>query len=240
MNHDDEFATWDAAYVLGALPPDERRLYEDHVADCAACTARLAEIASLPGLLANTAMESSAAPVIPIPSYAAFAKKVRRRKARWVSAAAAAVLVIGAGAVALGPTVSTAFNDAGAGASHATATPTVIPSGGTQGVQSALHFTSTGQTSLTASGSVQSAPWGSTVSWTCSYASVSTNYAGAAQEYELVLVPRAGEPTVAATWWAGQGETVAPVTTTSLASNDISAVQIRLAGSEDILLTAKP
>lgn len=240
MNDDDEFTTWDAAYVLGALPPDERRLYENHVAACTACTARLAELAALPGLLATAALESSAAPVLPVPAYAVFAKRVRRRRTQWVSAAAAAVLVMGAVAVALGPTVNSAFNDARSGAGHSTSTPTDSPSGTSQEVQTALNFTSTGQTSLTASGHMESTPWGSTISWKCSYATGSTNYAGATQEYELVLVSSAGKSTVAATWWAGQGETVAPVATTSLAAKDMTAVQIRLAGSEDILLTATP
>ena len=47
------FADWDAAYVLGALPPVERRAYEDHVAGCARCRAALVELAPLPGLLAR-------------------------------------------------------------------------------------------------------------------------------------------------------------------------------------------
>ncbi|MDT5019219.1 MAG: hypothetical protein QOD39_5379, partial [Mycobacterium sp.] len=32
--HDDRYATWDAAYVLGSLSDDERREYEAHLATC--------------------------------------------------------------------------------------------------------------------------------------------------------------------------------------------------------------
>ncbi|MFI2489569.1 anti-sigma factor family protein [Promicromonospora kroppenstedtii] len=47
----DEFAEWDAAYVLGALSPSDRRAYERHLAGCAACRSAVAELAGLPGLL---------------------------------------------------------------------------------------------------------------------------------------------------------------------------------------------
>ncbi|MFE7507626.1 anti-sigma factor family protein [Promicromonospora sp. NPDC057488] len=47
----DEFAEWDAAYVLGALGPSDRRAYERHLAGCAACRSAVAELAGLPGLL---------------------------------------------------------------------------------------------------------------------------------------------------------------------------------------------
>ena len=39
------------AYVLGALDPDERRRFEEHLSGCALCTAELAEFAALPSLL---------------------------------------------------------------------------------------------------------------------------------------------------------------------------------------------
>jgi hypothetical protein len=49
------FAEWDAAYVLGALAPVDRRAYEDHLAGCERCRAAVAELAPLPGLLARAA-----------------------------------------------------------------------------------------------------------------------------------------------------------------------------------------
>ncbi|MGN6501527.1 MAG: anti-sigma factor family protein, partial [Pseudolysinimonas sp.] len=44
-------ADWDAAYVLGALSPADRREYEDHLSECERCRAAVAELGALPGLL---------------------------------------------------------------------------------------------------------------------------------------------------------------------------------------------
>jgi len=47
----EEYAELDAAYVLGALAPAERRDYERHLERCERCRAAVAELAMLPGLL---------------------------------------------------------------------------------------------------------------------------------------------------------------------------------------------
>ena len=39
------------AYVLGALSPEERRRFEEHLDGCALCAAELAEFADIPALL---------------------------------------------------------------------------------------------------------------------------------------------------------------------------------------------
>ena len=46
--------TYDAGpYVLGALPPEDRRAFEEHLATCALCQAEVREFAGLPGLLSR-------------------------------------------------------------------------------------------------------------------------------------------------------------------------------------------
>ncbi|WP_030143171.1 anti-sigma factor family protein [Mycetocola saprophilus] len=47
------FDEWDAAYVLGALGPADRRAYEEHLAECERCRLHMSELASLPGLLSR-------------------------------------------------------------------------------------------------------------------------------------------------------------------------------------------
>ena len=49
----DPFEHEDAAYVLGALSHEDRLAYEEHLRTCARCSAAVAELAVLPGLLAR-------------------------------------------------------------------------------------------------------------------------------------------------------------------------------------------
>ncbi|MGN6088581.1 MAG: anti-sigma factor family protein [Actinomycetales bacterium] len=44
---------WDAAYVLGALPPADRAVFEAHLETCAVCRDAVGALAPLPGLLAR-------------------------------------------------------------------------------------------------------------------------------------------------------------------------------------------
>src|SRR4029453_17625580 len=50
----------DAAYVLGALSPAERREFEEHLATCPHCQAAVSELAGMPGLLAQVSPADAA------------------------------------------------------------------------------------------------------------------------------------------------------------------------------------
>ena len=45
----DEFALYDAAYVLGALSPADRREFEAHLQGCPACASAVSELAGMEG-----------------------------------------------------------------------------------------------------------------------------------------------------------------------------------------------
>jgi hypothetical protein len=103
------------AYVLDALEPDEQMLMQQHVQECAVCSAAVQELEGLPRLLAGVQTPGDT-PVAPAPSEFAFerfrrsatavaAPRRRRGRWRWTVAAAAAALVIG-GAVATGVAVT--------------------------------------------------------------------------------------------------------------------------------------
>jgi anti-sigma-K factor RskA len=91
------------AYVLGALDPGERRSAEEHLRDCPACAAEVAEFHGLTAQLDRVRPEDLLPEAPPADLYARVAAAVGRRRARrrWAMAAAAAVLVASGGVVAL-------------------------------------------------------------------------------------------------------------------------------------------
>ncbi|WP_051187411.1 zf-HC2 domain-containing protein, partial [Nocardia tenerifensis] len=123
----DDYTTWDAPYVLGALTRTERREYEEHLAGCPACQSAVAALAGMPGMLAMvepaTALamieppetvaaqpdsaSTAASPPVPrlLPRLAEAAEK-RRRRSVWVSVGAAVAAAAAAVAIAV-PVVAT-------------------------------------------------------------------------------------------------------------------------------------
>ena len=90
------------AYVLGALPPDERLQFEQHLAGCPICAAELAEFAGLPAVLDRVRPEDlQLQPMTPSPGlYDRVAAAARPQPAgprRWLLVAAAVLAVLGAG-----------------------------------------------------------------------------------------------------------------------------------------------
>jgi anti-sigma factor RsiW len=91
------------AYVLGALEPDERAEFGEHLHGCATCTGELAEFSGLPALL-DRARPEDLAPVSVTPSPELFARvsavaapRRARRERTWALVAAAVLLVAGLG-----------------------------------------------------------------------------------------------------------------------------------------------
>ncbi|WIX93096.1 zf-HC2 domain-containing protein [Amycolatopsis sp. DG1A-15b] len=101
----DPYRDWDAAYVLGALSPAERREYEGHLGCCVSCAAAVASFAGMPGMLSMVPRETSAELLEPVPPRASLvpglARTIRasRRRGRTRVAAALAATAL-AGAVA--------------------------------------------------------------------------------------------------------------------------------------------
>ncbi len=57
----DEYAMWDAAYVLGSLSSVERREFEAHMADCPLCRSAVGELIGMPALLSQLDRDELAA-----------------------------------------------------------------------------------------------------------------------------------------------------------------------------------
>ncbi|MFJ4713739.1 zf-HC2 domain-containing protein [Streptomyces sp. NPDC088785] len=95
------------AYALGVLDPADRFRFEDHLGDCAACTAQLGELRPTTGLLARYARATPPcvewcarpAPTLverAVDRLAALHRRARRRA--WAAVAVLALLVTAAGA----------------------------------------------------------------------------------------------------------------------------------------------
>jgi hypothetical protein len=87
-------------YVLGALNPRERREFELHLADCAACAAEVRAFVPVCAALALTAPPAEPSPHV----RSALLERIRRSapgRANWLALAATILLVVGLGGYAL-------------------------------------------------------------------------------------------------------------------------------------------
>lgn len=234
MTTHDEFATWDAAYVLGALSPVDRRAYEEHLGACDRCAAAVSELAGMPGLLGRLPREQGLATLSadpdPDPERApagggadllpVLLTRVRRRRlrVRWITAglAAAAVLLIGVLAVVLPPALSASTQP-----SKPIAMEQVEPS------------------ALTAELRLTAEPWGTRIDSRCRYATLGGDHGSRSWTYALVVTDREGRESQVSTWQADEGSTVVPTATTSVPVADIASIDIRSAGDGTVLLRSR-
>ena len=101
MNDHDRLGEWSAAYVLGALDSEDRRLFERHLDSCDLCAADVASFAPIPGLLSKVDVgEREEVPAVVLSEASARVLDERRAlvasRARWRWTAAAAVVVLAA------------------------------------------------------------------------------------------------------------------------------------------------
>jgi len=225
----DRFATWDAAYVLGALSPVERREYEEHLVDCSSCQSAVSEVAGMPGLLAQVPPEDAAllaaAPSIealddgPPPDLLA---RVRGRSARRrrltgavVAAAAALVLILSGVAYAVG----------------------LLPFGSTEPRR--VAFESVRPTGMTAVADVVPVADGTRIEVQCVYGQSNEPSPGyGTGDYTIHVVDRDGNATEVKEWPVRPNRTMTPDGVTPLKVRQIQAVEIRYAPQDETVLRA--
>ena len=227
----DRFATWDAAYVLGALSPAERREYEEHLAGCPACQNAVSELAGLPGLLAQVPPEDAtllaAAPGVevlddgPPPDLLARMRARTTRRGRFVTtvvgAAAALVLVL-------------------AGIGYAVGLPPFAPNEPRR-----VAFESVRPTALTAVADVVPVEGGTRIEVQCVYGGMNEPSPGHGYDtanYTIHVVDRAGRTIQVKDWPVTPNKTMRPSGTTSLKVRQIEAIEIRYAPRDVTVLRA--
>jgi hypothetical protein len=249
MTTHDEFATWDGAYLLGALSAADRRAYEEHLRTCDACSAAVSELAGLPGLLGHVS-EADAFALLevdqaegqavqrgqltsirePEPAgaedgnpgiLAALLRAARRRRirTRWWAAGSLAAAAVIVVLTAI--VLSTVLSPI-----QATA-----PEAGTSVVMTQVE-----PSALSADLKLVAEPWGTKIESRCSYAVWEGQEPGSTWAYAMVVTDRSGKETQISTWRADAGSTVEPTATTSVPVAEIASVDIRSAKSGTVLL----
>jgi anti-sigma factor RsiW len=215
----DEFALYDAAYVLGALSPADRRDFEEHLKGCAACASSVGELAGLPGLMSkvseeqlNAQVEAPPATLLPSLARAVRHERARRRLAIGAAAAAAALLIGVGGSVLVRPDSP---------ARPPVATPSSTPSGTVNLAMSAVV-----PSAITASARLVDVAWGTSIELTCSYDAKGKAPAGG-YPYALVVIDRQGVAQQVAAWKAPPGRQLKVTGASSLPRNEIAAVEVR-------------
>jgi hypothetical protein len=224
----DRFHDWDAAYVLGALDSHDRRTYERHLASCADCSAAVAELAGLPGILSKLPADDGVALLseedllggvdehlrdgVHTPGLVqrlAVTAGRRRRRIRFATLGAAVVVVA---LITTGGIVYTASQP-----------PTVAT----------VAMAPLGQHLITARMSVTPKAWGTRFDWTCSYFD---DVWSTPASYDLIVTSTSGVETKVATWTSTGPHAAGLSASSDIAFGDIRSVEIRLTGSTTTLL----
>lgn len=183
--------------VLGALEPGERAEVEEHVRRCPACSAELAELAPLPGLLNRAAAAQVEAPAEP-PAHVLdralaqveFLERGRRRRRTLVLAVAAALVLVLAASLVV----------------RAVRPPASVVASGSQGTVSARVV-------------MTPSPSGTTLALTLSGVTPG-------EHCELVAVTDSGERDVASSWEATYDGEASVTGTTAYEIADITRLDI--------------
>ena len=223
-NHDhrhEYFASWDGAYVLGALSAAERAAFEEHLSGCWECAESVRELGHLPGLLSTlpAAAADTAAMAAPqeeppptvLPGVIQRIARERRRR-RWRTAATALA------AAAVAATVTVAI--VGTGPADETPRPTTAMSA----VAPAPIHAVVGLRALRA---------GTEVTVMCSYDG--TSGYPAESSYALVVTGRDGQIQQIGAWRITPAAPVAATSVTSLDRAQIKSIEITTSSGRPVL-----
>lgn len=228
MSEHDRFATWDGAYVLGALSAADRAEYERHLDDCALCRAAVAELAPTAGLLSRLSPERAraidadgatlpAAPIAPHPALRGRVVQTARRRRRrvaalWIGAVAALLAVVAVPSVLA-----------------LTSTPTT-----TVGTVYALDDVAGAP--LEASVKLTPVAWGTRIDLVCQYTGEVLDAPPGGWPYALAVTDDSGATTMLSTWRAGPGSKTELSAGTDVSASRIDSIEIRTVDGDRVVM----
>ncbi len=222
------FAEWDSAYVLGALSPAERREFEEHLETCDVCARAIAELASVPGLLARLAPEraqalaedpdGASAPGPRDDLLDAVRRADRRRRTRrtrywWGAVAAAAAVAVLA---------------------------IVLPLslGQPAAARESVAFEAAVDAPLTASATLTQVGWGTRIELDCRYgdADADVDVPAGGWPYSLVVIEHDGTQSEVSSWRASPGAGARVSAASAADLDEIASLEIRAIASGKVLM----
>jgi hypothetical protein len=223
---DDDLAEWDAAYVLGALSLEDRRTYENYLAENPTRAAELTELAGMPGILNALSRDEAvaltdlagAAPAEGPPdnvaslAHAAANRQRRTRRTMLTAAVASAAALLIAGGV-VGATVFSRSTPPVETVAMQPMQPT--PRGG-----------------LTAELAVTEKKWGTELNWACEY---TKDWSRNVESYDIVVTTDDGTQYVVGSWKPAGDEATGLSAATSIPKPQIRSVDIRVTGDTEPL-----
>jgi hypothetical protein len=225
----DPFMENDAAYVMGALTPEDRAAFEAHLVDCPRCTQSVAELSGMTGLLDKVplarvlqpAADREAPPDLLLPRLISAVRAQRRRRAVWLVTSGAVAASLVALSIVIGVTQTRSSPPAGVSVAMTVVKPTAA---------------------VTATLQMAPVAWGTRVSLDCRWVGATTGAdVGLKKVYRLVAVPRdGGEVQTLAQWAVLPGEDAKVVGSTDLATSRIATIELRAVADGSVLLRARP
>jgi anti-sigma factor RsiW len=227
--------------VLGALSPQDRAAFEEHLRGCAPCATAVAELAGVPGLLARVGADDARGLIDPdraplpvpdtlLPRLERSVRHRRRRRTAWQVAGAG---LIAAACLAIGLLVGNQPSSTGD-----TAGPLGPPTASSSAVpQVTVALSAGGNVPVEAQVSLQDKAWGTELKLRCAYHDQSGAYP---ERYALWVIGQDGARFEAAGWKTAAGVPVMNITgATSLTREQIASIEV-LDDEGSVLLTGTP
>jgi anti-sigma-K factor RskA len=227
VNTIDRYSLLDAAYVLGALSPAERREFEEHLAGCSNCQAAVSELAGIPGLLSQVSPDDAAllaeqtsqaaqeeAPPRSLLTWRVVEQRKRRRRLVTTLVAAAVALILLAGGIAW---------NAG-----------LLPFGEPRSPY-LLAFAHVQPSAITATVEVVPQTEGTDFRVECQYGANGAHPEEAYDTYGIWIIDRSGSAVEAKTWPAKPNRVMRPEAHSALPVSRIAWVEIRDSAGQTLL-----